>query len=84
MTGVPFSDPRIAFRRALGANIAAARRARGARWSRRRLATRAGVAQSSLTYIESGEREPGAWTLARIASALGVTVDRLIPAGGAS
>ena len=49
--------------------LRAARKLRG--WSTYELARRAGIAQSTIQRIETGERRPSARTLAKIANALG-------------
>ena len=52
-------------------------------WSQSELARRAGVKQGVLSYIESGKtKHPRSDTLAAIANALGVNVDRLIRKAG--
>lgn len=52
-------------------------------WSQSELARRAGIRQGVLSYIESGRtKHPRSDTLAAIANALGVNVDRLIKKAG--
>jgi len=66
---------------ALSARLRAARDRRG--WSRETLAHYAGLSWAAIAQIESGRRRnvrPG--TLSGLASALGVTVDYLLGAGG--
>lgn len=64
----------------VGARIKSLREAAGL--SQNELARRAGVSQSGLSYIESGEKSPSVDTLLRIADALGVTVSELLNAQG--
>lgn len=42
--------------------------------SQNELARRAGIAQSSLSYLESGSKSPSVETLLRICNALGITL----------
>lgn len=52
-------------------------------WTQTELARRAGVKQGVLSYIENGRtKHPRSDTLAAIASALGVSVERLIRKAG--
>ena len=52
-------------------------------WSQSELARRAGIKQGVLSYIENGRtKHPRSDTLAAIASALGVTVERLLKKAG--
>lgn len=51
-------------------------------WSQSKLAKKAGVKQSVLSYIENGRtKNPRIDTLTAIAAALGVPVDRLMKKG---
>ena len=50
--------------------LRAARELRG--WSTYTLAEKAGVSQSTVFRIETGERKPSAYTLVKIANALGL------------
>jgi transcriptional regulator with XRE-family HTH domain len=52
-------------------------------WTQTELARKAGVKQSVLSYIESGKtKHPRIDTLSAIASALGVSVQRLLKKAG--
>lgn len=52
-------------------------------WSQTELARKSGVKQSVLSYIESGKtKNPRIDTLAAIASALGVSVQKLLKKAG--
>ena len=60
-----------------GANVRTLREERG--WSQEELARRSGFSAFTISKIERGAtKEPGAYTLDKIASALGVTSSRLI------
>jgi putative transcriptional regulator len=59
----------------LGDKIRAAREAHG--WTQADLASRAGVAQAYLSYLEQDQREPSLSIAARIARALGLALDEL-------
>lgn len=61
----------------LGAAIRAAREERG--WSQEDLASTARVPKSSLSQIETGLVEPGAFGLARLLGALGQGVETVLP-----
>jgi len=50
--------------------------------SQNELARRAGIRQSSLSYIESGDKNPSVDTLLRICSALGLTLAEFFAEGG--
>ncbi|MEW6663032.1 MAG: helix-turn-helix domain-containing protein [Bacillota bacterium] len=50
--------------------------------SQQGLARKAGVAQSSIHYIETGQKSPTIKVLAKIAAALNVNVSDLIESGG--
>ncbi len=66
---------------ALGAAIADRRKALG--WKRYRLATRAGLADPYLGRVEAGDtKRLGVEVIAKIAKALGVTVDDLLADAG--
>ncbi|MHB8618713.1 MAG: helix-turn-helix domain-containing protein [Chloroflexota bacterium] len=47
--------------------------------SQRELADRSGVSQTTIVKIESGERHPHPGTLRKLAAALGVDVEKLVP-----
>lgn len=71
------SNPaRAEFARALGSRIRAARIAAGLSYTAAADAT--GIDRGTLTRLEKGEREPSAWILSKLASALGVSADHLI------
>ena len=64
-------------RKGLGKRVAKMRTRR--RWELQDLATATGVSYQSLWRIERGQQgEPGAFTLAKIAKALGCSVDYLV------
>lgn len=46
--------------------------------SQNELARRAGIAQSSLSYLESGAKSPNVETLLRICQALGITLSEFL------
>ncbi|MCB1056999.1 MAG: helix-turn-helix transcriptional regulator [Acidobacteria bacterium] len=54
-------------------------------WSRSDLGERAGVTASIICYFERGRERPNAWSIRRLAAALGVTEEYLArgPAGSA-
>ena len=60
----------------IGTRVREARQKRG--MSRADLARAAGLSGGAVSRIESGERSPGAETLARLARALGVELDYLM------
>lgn len=60
----------------LGERIREAREQRG--WSLEKLAGESGVTFQTAYQLEKGKREPRAFTLARIAKALGLTTDALL------
>jgi len=64
------------FNSVVGRMVAALRRERG--MPQRELAEQIGVSHQTVTAIESGRSVP-AYTLARIAEALDVTLDELVP-----
>lgn len=63
-------------RRAVGARIRALRKS--ASVSQQELASRAGMAQESLSRIETGRRDPRLGTLRRLARGLGLSLDQLM------
>ena len=64
-------------RKGLGKRVATMRTKR--RWELQDLATATGVSYQSLWRIERGQQgEPGAFTLAKIAKALGCSMDYLV------
>lgn len=71
ITGAPGSEGRRAVARAV-----ASRRGE-LRLTQKGLATRAGVAERTVQYLEDGERWPQARILAAIAGALGLSADEL-------
>lgn len=63
----------------IGSRISTSREARG--WTQDQLAEAAGIHRVTLAKYESGKVEPGSKTLARISSALGVSMDYLTKEG---
>lgn len=61
----------------LGRRISAARGSR----TQAAVASDAEMAPNTLARIERGELEPGAWAMARLAVAIGVSADRLLGIG---
>jgi ribosome-binding protein aMBF1 (putative translation factor) len=59
----------------LGERIRAARESRG--WTQAELASRAGVAQAYLSYLEQDQREPSLSIAARLARELQIPLDEL-------
>lgn len=66
---------RAAYLRGLGARVREARLRRNL--TQREVALRSGYGEVSLSELETGQREPGAYSLARLARTLGVTVGAL-------
>jgi len=62
----------------IGARIKELRTAAG--YSQNELAKRAGIAQSSLSYLESGAKSPSIETLLQICEALGVSLSEFMSA----
>lgn len=50
-------------------------------WSQMELARRSGVSQSFVNYLEAGTKQPTLTTLAKLASAFGVTIMDLLEDG---
>ena len=48
------------------------------KWSQKQLATRSGVSQSAISYIEHSERNPSIDTIAKLGIALGISPHDLI------
>jgi transcriptional regulator with XRE-family HTH domain len=69
------ADPEADFNRALGMTI---RRLRG-RMTQLQLAEAVGLPRTSLVLVEKGEQPVRAYTLVRLAEALGTTVEKLMP-----
>lgn len=63
----------------IGGKIRSIRKRKGMTQSN--LATKAGIAQSTLSYVENGSKHPHFDTLSSICSALGVTVFELLAYG---
>lgn len=59
----------------IGANIIAARNDKG--WTQAKLAKETGISAASLSAYENDKKTPGLQTLAKIAEALDVSIDRL-------
>lgn len=59
----------------LGARIVALRNGRG--WNQKELSRRAGLRQARLSLFETGAKRPNLQEFARLAAALGVTLDEL-------
>lgn len=68
-------EPEDAFNRELGANL---KRLRG-KTPQASIAEAVGVSRTSLVLVEQGKQRVHAYVLARLATALGTTVDVLLP-----
>lgn len=65
------------FAEELGERIRVARMREGL--TQNELARRAGIASGTMCLFEAGDRQPNAWTLARVAEVLDCSVEELVP-----